>query len=138
VGGTADLPAAVERAPVLGTGRRTAVLFSDLYEAEPAARALGALRRRAGTVVGAHVVAPEELRAPDVAAVALRDAESGEVLRLRLDGALRSRFRAEAEAFLSARETLAARHGARLCRVAPRDDLLSTIERVVVGGERTP
>jgi uncharacterized protein (DUF58 family) len=132
-GGTADLPAAVERAPALGTGRRTAVVFSDLYEAEPAARALGALRRRAGTVVGAHVVAPEELRAPDVPAVALRDAESGDVLRVRLDGATRSRFRAEAEAFLSARENLAASHGARLCRVAPGDDLIAAIERVVVG-----
>ena len=137
-GGTADLPAAVERAPALGTGRRTAVIFSDLYEAEPAARALGVLRRRAGTVVGAHVVAPEELRAPDVAAVALRDAESGEVLRVRLDGATRSRFLAEAEAFLSGRENLAARHGARLCRVAPGDDLIAAVERVVVGGEPTP
>ena len=137
-GGTADLPAAVERAPALGTGRRTAVILSDFYEAEPAARAVGALRRRAGTVVGAHVVAPQELRAPDVAAVALRDAESGEVMRVRLDGATRSRFHAEADAFLSARETMAARHGARLCRVAPEDDLLAAVERVVVGGERTP
>ncbi|MHC4817639.1 MAG: DUF58 domain-containing protein, partial [Planctomycetota bacterium] len=100
--------------------------------------ALGALRRRAGTVVGAHVVAPEELRAPDVAAVALRDAESGEVLRVRLDGATRSRFHAEADAFLSARETMAARHGVRLCRFAPEDDLLAAVERVVVGGEHGP
>jgi uncharacterized protein (DUF58 family) len=136
-GGTADLPAAVERAPALGTGRRTAVLFSDLYEAEPAARALGALCRRAGTVVAAHLVAPAELRAPEGAAAALRDAESDEVLRVRLDAAMRARFHAEADAFLSARETLAAGHGARLCRLAPQDDLLAAVERVVVGGERT-
>ncbi|MHC4547433.1 MAG: DUF58 domain-containing protein [Planctomycetota bacterium] len=135
-GAAADLPAAVERAPALGTGRRTAVIFSDLYEAEPATRALAALRRRAATVVCAQVVAPEELRAPAVPAVALRDAETGEILRVRLDAATRSRFHAEGGAFLAERAALAARHGARLCRVAPRDDLLAAVERVVVGGER--
>ena len=133
-GGVADLPAAVERAPPLGTGRRTAVLLSDLYEAEPAARALSALRRRAGAVVCAHVVAPEELRAPDVPAVLLQDAESGESISVRVDARLKDSFHAEAEEFLSERAGAAARHGARLVRVAPQDDLIAAVERIVVGG----
>ena len=135
VGGVADLPAAVERAPALGTGRRTAVCFSDLYEAEPAARAVGALRKRAGTVVCAHVLAADELRAPDGPALLLRDAESGETLSVRVDRAMRERFQAAANDFLAERASLAARHGARLARVDPEDDLIAAIERVVVGGE---
>jgi len=134
-GGAADLPAAVERAPPLGTGRRTAVVLSDLYEAEPAARALAALRRRAGTVVGAHVVAPGELRAPPAPAVALRDAESGAVLEVRLDAATRHRFHDAAEAFLGDRAALVARHGARLARIGPKDDLIAAVEKVVLGAE---
>jgi len=134
-GGTADLPAAVERAPPLGTGRRTAVVLSDLYEAEPAARAVGALRRRLGTVVCAHLVAPDELRAPADGALLLRDAETGEVLPVRLDDARRAQFRAAGEAFLQERAQMAARHGARLTRVAPGDDLIAAVEKVIVGGE---
>jgi uncharacterized protein (DUF58 family) len=131
--GTADLPAAVERAPPLGTGRRTAVVLSDLYEAGPGARAVAALRRRAESVVCAHVVAPEELRAPAAEALRLRDAESAELLEVRLDAAARARFAAAAEAFLADRAALAARHGARLSIVRPGDDLIAAVERVVVG-----
>ena len=77
-GGEADLPGAVERAPPMGTGRRTAVILSDFYEAEPLMRALAVLGRRTGTVLGGHVLAPEELRPPEDSVVRLRDAESGE------------------------------------------------------------
>jgi len=131
-GGTADLAAAVERAPALGTGRRTAVVLSDLYESEDAARAVAALRRRAGTVVCAHVVAPDELRAPPEPAVALRDAESGARLQVRLDARLRSRFHEAAEAFLEERAALATRHGATATRLSPGDDLIACVERVMV------
>lgn len=131
--GAADLPAAVERAPALGTGRRTAVVLSDLYEAEPAARAVAALRRRADAVVCAHVVASEEVRVPAGEGFRIRDAETGETLDVRLDAAGRERFRAAAEAFLKDREALAARHGARWCRVEPGGDLIAAVERIVVG-----
>ncbi len=132
-GGAADLPAAVERAPAVGTGRRTTVVLSDLYEAEPAARAVAALRRRADALVCAHVVAAEEVRVPAGEGFRLRDAETGEQIELRLDAAARDRFRAAAEAFLKDREALAARHGARLCRVEPQGDLIAAVERIVVG-----
>jgi uncharacterized protein (DUF58 family) len=131
--GLADLPAAVERAPALGTGRRTAVVLSDLYEAEPAARAVAALRRRADAVVCAHVLAKEEVRVPAGEGFRLKDAETGERVEVRLDAGARDRFHAAAEAFLKDREALAARHGARLCRVEPDGDLIAAVERIVVG-----
>ncbi len=131
--GVADLPAAVERAPALGTGRRTAVLLSDLYEAEPAARAVAALRRRADSVVCAHVLSKEEVRVPAGEGFRLRDAETGEIVEVRLDAAGRDRFHAAAEAFVKDREALAARHGARHCRVEPDGDLIAAVERIVVG-----
>ena len=134
-GGVADLPRAVDRAPPLGTGRRTAIVLSDLYEAEPAARAIAALRRRAGAVVCAHVLASDELRAPEQPAVVLRDAESGASVTLTLDAATRQRFAAAADAFVAERAGVAIRHGARVCRVAPADDLIAAVERVVIGGE---
>jgi uncharacterized protein (DUF58 family) len=130
VGGAAELPAAVERAPVMGTGRRTVVLFSDLYEAEPAARALAALRKRVSTVVCAHVIAPEELRAPDEPALILRDAESGESVQVRLDTRSRAAFHDAAERFQNERAELAVRHGARLVQVAPGTDLVLSVERL--------
>ena len=133
-GGEADLPAAVERAPVPGVGRRTAIVLSDLYEPEPLARTLAVLGRRAGTVVGAHVIAKEELTAPRDAALRLVDAETGESLDLEAGAEVRRAFRARAEAFLEERRTLFARHGARLVRVAPGDDLVQAVERIVVGG----
>jgi len=132
-GGAADLPQAVERAPVLGTGRRTAVVLSDLYEAEPAARAVAALRRRAEAVVCAHVLASEEVRVPAGEGFRLRDAETGEMIEVRLDAAGRDRFHAAAAAFLADREALAARHGARFCRVEPTGDLIAAVEHIVVG-----
>jgi len=133
--GVADLPAAVERAPALGTGRRTAIVLSDLYEAEPAARAVAALRRRADAVVVAHVVANEEVRVTAGEGFKIRDAETGEVLDVRLDAAGRERFHAAAEAFLKDREALAGRHGARLCRIEPEGDLIAAVERIVVGAQ---
>jgi hypothetical protein len=134
-GGTADLADAVARAPAPGTGRRTSVVVSDFYEAEGMARAAAALSRRSAAVVCAHVVAPEELRAPEDAALRLRDAESGETLDVALTAESRRAFRAEAEAFLADRALVAARHGARLARVGPRDDLVAAVERVLLGGE---
>jgi len=130
-GGAADLPGALQRAPVLGVGRRSVMVFSDLYEAEPAARTLAAFRRRAGTVVCAHVIAPDELAAPDAQAVILRDAESGETLQLELGAKARAAFHDAAEVFLEERSRLAASHGARLVRVSPGDDLVMTVERLV-------
>ncbi len=129
--GAADLPQAVERAPTLGTGRRTAVVFSDLYEAESAARALAALRRRTSTVICAHVLSPDELKAPAEPALLLEDAESGGVLQLELDTRARAAFQKEAERFVKDREALAAKHGARLARIAPGDDLVAAVERIV-------
>jgi uncharacterized protein (DUF58 family) len=131
-GGAAELPAAVERAPVMGSGRRTVVLFSDLYEAEPAARALAALRRRVSTVVCAHVLAPEELRAPGGPAVIVRDAESGASMQVRLDAHARQAFHDAAERFGAERSELAARHGARLVRIAPDSDLVLSVERLLL------
>jgi uncharacterized protein (DUF58 family) len=132
-GGEAGLPAAVERAPTLGPGRRTAIVFSDLYEAEPAARALAALRRRAGNVVCAHVLSRRELHAPEEPAVVLRDAESGARLTLHLDDASRARFGRAAEEFVAERASLATRHGARLRRIEPDEDLIAAVERVMIG-----
>lgn len=133
-GGAADLPDAVERAPAPGAGRRTAILLSDFYEAEPFARAVAALRRRSAQVVCAHLLAPEELRPPERDAVELRDAESGEALALSLTAEVRERFLREADRFLQEREAIATRHGARLVRIAPGDDLVAAVERVVLGG----
>lgn len=133
-GGTADLPGAVARAPAPGTGRRTSFVLSDFYEAEGMARAAAALARRSAAVVCVHVVAPEELRPPDGAAVRLRDAESGETLDVALTSGARARFREAAEAFLVDRAAVAARHGARLARVGPGDDLVLAVERVLLGG----
>ena len=130
-GGAADLPEALRRAPVLGSGRRTVMVFSDLYETEPAARTLAAFRRRAGSVVCAHLVAPEELRAPDAHAVILRDAESGETLQVELGQKARAAFQVAAERFLEERSKLAASHGARLVRLSPGDDLVAAVERLV-------
>jgi len=132
-GGEADLPEAVRRAPPRGAGAAasTAVVLSDLYEAEPAARALAALRRRTAAVAVAHVVADEELTAPAVPAVALRDAETGARREVALTRAARTAFAEQADAFLKEREALAARHGARLQRVTPGDDLVAAVERLV-------
>ncbi|MGQ0614592.1 MAG: DUF58 domain-containing protein [Planctomycetaceae bacterium] len=133
-GGGADLPAAVERAPPHGSGPRTCVVLSDLYEAQPAERALAALRRRSATVACVHLLAREELQPPAANAVRLTDAESGETMDLSLARDVRERFGAEAERFCEERASLAARHGARLVRVAPGEDLIAAVERVLLGG----
>jgi len=135
VGGEADLPAAIEQAPPLGTGRRTAVLLSDLYEAEPLARSLAVLGKRASNVIAVHLLAGEELSVPEDAVVRLKDAESGDVVELETGGAVRNAYRARVEGFLQERRSLLAKHGARWTRVAPDDDLVDAVERVVVGGE---
>ena len=103
MGGEADLPAALEQAPPLGTGRRTAILLSDFYEAEPLARALAVLGKRASNVIGVHLLSDEELRAPADAVVRLEDAESGEVVELEIGGAVRESYRDRAESFLAER-----------------------------------
>ncbi|MHC4342319.1 MAG: DUF58 domain-containing protein [Planctomycetota bacterium] len=133
-GGEADLPRAVQRARPTGTGRRTAVIFSDLYEAEPAARAIAALRRRSDTVICAHVIAPQELRAPPEPALLLRDAETEDTVRIELTDRARDRFAEAAASFVAERAGLATRHGARLARLDPADDLVDAVERIVVGG----
>jgi len=127
----ADLARAVERAPAAASGRRTAVLIGDLYEAESLARALAGLGRAQRVCV--QLIAPDELRAPDDGALRLRDAESGEEQEVFLDAAARERFRAEADHFLTEREQLAQRHGARFARVAPADDLVGAVEEVLLG-----
>jgi len=133
-GGGADLAAAVQKAPPHGTGPRTCVLLSDLYEAEPAERALAALRSKSATVACVHLLAREELQPPLANAVRLTDAESGETLDVALTREARARFAGEAERFCAERASLAARHGARLVRVAPGDDLIAAVERVLLGG----
>ncbi len=132
----ADLPGAVGRAPPGGTGRKTLVLLSDFYEGEALARALALASRRGATVVCAQVVAHDELRPPAHATLEVRDAESGETLSLGLDAAARARFHEAAAAFLADRAALAARHGARFVRVAPGDDLVSSVTQVLLGVER--
>jgi len=134
-GGVAQLADAVRDAPGFGAGRRTVIVLSDLYEAEDAARALAVLGRRSATVVCVQVVAADELRAPAEPALLLRDAESDATLHIELSAAVRERFHHEAEAFLHDRQKLVASHGARLVRVAPHDELLATIERIVAGQE---
>jgi uncharacterized protein (DUF58 family) len=129
--GAADLPRAIERAPAAGTGPRTAVLIGDFYEGESLGRALVALRRAQRTCV--QVVSARELQAPEVAAVALRDAESGEQLELRLDASIRAQFRAEAERFLEERAHLARSRGANYARVDPEDDLIAAVEMTLLG-----
>ena len=126
----------MKRAPPLATGRRTVLLFSDLYEAEPAARALAVLRRRTATVVCAHVIAQDELHAPVEPALLLRDAETDETLHVELTASARQRFAREADAFLQERVSLAASHGSRLVRVAPGDDLIGVVEHIVAGDHR--
>jgi hypothetical protein len=79
------------------------------------------------------VVSKEEVRVPAGEGFRLRDAETGELVEVRLDAKGRERFQAAAEAFLKDREALAARHGARLCRVEPDSDLIAAVERIVVG-----
>jgi len=127
----ADLARAVERAPAAAGGRRTAVLIGDLYEAESLARALAGLGRAQRVCV--QMIAPEELRAPDAAALRIRDAESGEEQEVFLDAAARERFRSEAEHFLTERAQIAQRHGARFARIAPADDLVGAVEEVLLG-----
>jgi len=133
---TADLPGAIGRAPPGGSGRKTLVLLSDFYESEPFARSLALVARRGATVVCAQIVAHDELRAPAHAALSVRDAESGETLDVALDHAARARFHAAAEAFLADRAAVATRHGARLVRIAPGDDLVSAVTEVLLAGER--
>ncbi len=132
-GGTADLPSAVERAPRPGTGPLTAVVLSDFYEAEPAARALAALRRRSAAVHGVHVLAPAEMRVPAGAAARLVDAETQETLQVELTEEIRGAFHAAAEAFAEERKTLAVRHGARWTTLDPAEDLVAAVERVFAG-----
>ncbi len=129
--GAADLQRAVERAPAAGTGPRTAILIGDFYEAEPFGRALAALRRAQRTCV--QIISAQELRAPEVAAVSLRDAESGEQMELRLDASVRARFRSEAERFLEDRAHIARSHGANFARVDPEDDLVAAVEITLLG-----
>jgi len=128
--GAADFPRAIERARAAGSGRRTAILIGDFYEAEPLSRALAALGRAQRVCV--QVAAPEELRAPDDPAVRLRDAETGDEVELQLDGAARARFAAAAERFLEDRRRIAASHGARYARLAPGADLVQSVEEVLV------
>ena len=132
-GGEADLPAAIGRAPAPGPGRRTALLFSDFYEAEPAARAMAVLARRQTQLVCAQVLAPEELRAPRETFLHLTDAESGARLELALTPARRRLLHDRAEAFLRERRELFQRHGARAVRLQPGDDLVAAVERLVLG-----
>jgi len=128
---TADFAKAVERSPAAAGGRRTAILIGDLYEPEPLARALAGLGRAQRVCV--QTVAPEELRAPQAAAVLVRDAESGDEQELFLDAATRERFHAAASQFLADREQLVQRHGARFARIAPSDDLVAAVEEVLLG-----
>jgi len=128
--GAADFPRAIERAPAAGGGRRTAILIGDFYEAEPLSRALAALGRAQRVCV--HVLAPEEMHAPDAAAVRLRDAESGEEVEVQLDEETRARFARGAAKFLEERRQLAGRHGARYARLTPGDDLVAAVEEVLV------
>lgn len=129
--GAADLPRAIERAPAAGTGPRTAVLIGDFYEGESLARALTSLRRAQRTCV--QMISARELSAPDVAAVALRDAENGEQMEVRLDATVRAQFREEAERFLEDRMRLARGHGANFARVDPDDDLVAAVELTLLG-----
>jgi uncharacterized protein (DUF58 family) len=128
---TADFPRAVERAPAAATGRKTAVFVGDLYEAEPLARALAGAGRAQRVCV--QVIAPEELHAPTAPALRVRDAETGEEREVFLDAAARARFLSEAEHFLTDRERLVRRHGARFARVSPGDDLVAAVEDVLLG-----
>jgi len=127
----ADLARAVERAPAAAGGRRTAVLIGDFYEADPLARALAGLGRAQRVCV--QLIAPDELRAPDEPALRVRDAETGEEQEIFLDAAARVRFRTEAEHFLTEREQLVQRHGARFARIAPADELVAAVEEVLLG-----
>lgn len=129
----ASLLEAVRGAPPSGGGgRRTAVILSDLYEAEDLARALAALRRRYAQVVCAQVLGKEELRPPALPRALFRDAESGETLAVELTEAARAAYRRAAEAFLGERKALCLRHGARHLLVTPGDDLLLTVERALL------
>jgi len=132
-GGEADLPAAIGRAPAPGPGRRTALLFSDFYEAEPAARALAVLAKRQTTLVCVHVLDPAELRPPRDALVHLTDAESGERIEVALTAARRRTLVDRAEAFLRERREMFQHHGARAVRLQPGDDLVAAVERLVLG-----
>ena len=131
-GGVADLPAAVQRARAPGSGPRTAMVFSDLYETAPAARALAALRRKSRRVQCVQVLAREELTPPPASALVLRDAETDASARVRLDSRIRARFRERVDAFLEERRSLVSRHGARLCRVLVGEDLIAAVERVIL------
>jgi hypothetical protein len=86
-------------------------------------------------VICAHVVAPQELRAPPEPALLLEDAETEETVRIELTDRARDRFAQAAESFVADRAGLAARHGARLARLDPEDDLVDAVERIVVGGQ---
>ncbi len=100
------------------------------FWAESLSRALVALGRAQRVCV--QVVSPDELHAPDAAAVRLRDAESGDELEVQLDDETRTRFAREAEKFLEERAQLATRHGARFTRIAPDADLVAAVEEVLV------
>jgi uncharacterized protein (DUF58 family) len=128
---SADLDVAAARVRAAGGGRRTAVLLSDLYEAEAAARAISRLRGRFGQVVCLHVVAEEELTPPPGARALLRDAETGEEIALDLTAEARAGFIRAADRFLRERQALCARHGARYVRVSPADDLLEAVGRAL-------
>ena len=132
-GGDADLPSAVERAPRAGTGPLTAVVLSDFYEAESAARALAALQRRSAAVHGVHVLAPAEMRVPAGSAARLVDAETQATMQVELTEEIRAAFHAAAEAFAEERKALAVRHGARWSMLDPEEDLVAAVERVFVG-----
>jgi len=128
---TADFPQAVQRAPAAAGGRRTAILLGDFYEAEPLARSLAGLARAQKVCV--QVIAPDELHAPQSAAVRVSDAETGEARVVHLDASVRARFHEQAEQFLTEREQVAHRHNARFVRVNPADDLVASVEQVLLG-----
>ncbi len=127
----AELARAVERAPASGAGPRSAVLLSDGYEHDDVTRAVAALRRRAGAVTWGHVVAPDELRAPDAPNVELVDAETGERQRVALTPAVVEAFAKRADQFLRETRQAVQRHGASYASAGPEVDLLTAVERVL-------
>jgi uncharacterized protein (DUF58 family) len=127
VGGSAGGLAA---ARAVAAGRRGRVLLvSDLLEEESAGPALVALREKGHAVGIAHVLAREELGAPE-GLVRLRDAETGEVSERLVDAGTAAAYARALEEFCASWRGLAAVHGMGYARVLTDERLEEWAEAV--------
>ncbi len=126
-GGTTCIAAALEQAFQRSPARRLIVLASDLFDEERSRDLLGALAGRGFDVSVIHVLSREEVEPAVRGRLRLRDAESGEVVQLRVTEGAVAKYREALRDFGERWGAFCGRHDIRLLSTttdAPFEDFV--------------